>query len=137
MAINNCPTCGGMGYLVTEEDPGGRCWCSWATPDPAPPRVKAVYWIDEIPPGKITDVVKKFLATGDEFTADELSLLKWYVGQWCDRLMALAEDSMTAEAFAEQSDFNDGWMPRLAAVSNRQQLVEVHGWLMEKGIDPF
>ena len=37
---------------------------------------EAVGPAQEAPPGKITDVVKKFLATDDEFTSDELNLLK-------------------------------------------------------------
>ena len=149
IGLKNCPTCGGEGTLEYVDDfdlaPLGvarvtvrtKCWCSWATPMPAPPRVRAVYWIDELPPGKITDVVKNYLAGDDEFTRDELNLIKWYVGQWCDSLMALAEDRMTPKDFAEQAEFNEGWLPRLAAVSDRDELHDLHGWLMEKGIDPF
>lgn len=148
MAINNCPTCEGKGYHSTVEEfelglgvavvtARTTCWCSWATPNPAPPRVKAVYWLDETPPGKIFDVGTKFLTTDDEFTRGELNLLKWYVGQWVDKLMALAEDSMTAEAFAEHSEFMDGWLPMLAAASDRRQLVDVHNWLVAKGVDPY
>jgi hypothetical protein len=125
----------GMGVAVVRART--TCWCSWATPTPAPPRVRAVYWIDEDPPGKVFGAVRKFLTSDDDFARGELNLLKWYVGQWCDSLMALAEDRMTPEAFAKQAEFNEGWLPRLAAVSDRGQLRDLHGWLMEKGIDPF
>ena len=147
--LKNCPTCEGEGILedvdafdlaplgvavVTARTP---CWCSWATPTPAPPRRLAVYWIDETPPGKIFGVVTKYLTTDDEFDLGELNLLKWYTGQWCDKLLALAEDRMTAEAFAEHLEFMEGWLPRLAAVGDRAQLQELLDWLMEKGVDPF
>ena len=51
--------------------------------------------------------------------------------------MALAEDRMTAAEFAEQSEFNEGWLQKLASVSDRLELLELQNWLMEKGIDPF
>ena len=36
MAINNCPTCGGDGYLAVTLTNSNSCWCDWATPQLGP-----------------------------------------------------------------------------------------------------
>lgn len=147
MAISTCPTCRGTGFdrgsiqtTITAEHTttrANRCWCSWWTPKPQPQRGKAVYWLDETPPGKMTEVVQKFLATDEALDLDELNTLKAYIGQWCDNLMILARAHLPQATLAAQQEIMAGWESQIAAAHDRQSLWTATEWLLERGVDPF
>ena len=143
MVIDACPTCDDSGIAQTGKNTrDGRvamtkCWCSFENAAALDGQTVGLYWLNEVPAGKITAIAKEYLASREEFSPDELNRLKWYVGQWTLGVLEEARRSFPPHRFADCQLKLYRWKQRIAEVEDRKGLNVVVDWLDDLGLSPF
>lgn len=126
------PTC--VECLGTSLDRDGKlCWCSRFVPESgAAVHTAGFHWLNETPPGKITEIVVAFMERRP-LDQDGLDLVRWYIGQWCQGLIERGRKWGITRSLKPLA----GWERKLAEGTTDDEIRRTVRWLQARGVDPF